>query len=329
MWGGTAPITDYEKQVPRFMSEYGFQSFPKLKSVAQFTGAADRDILSPVMRHHQRSSVGNPRLTDYLLRDYRQPKDFESFLYVSQMLQAEAIKLGAEHLRRSRPRTMGSLYWQLADCWGVASWTSIDYYGRWKALQYYAKRFYTDVLVSPHEQGDQLRCYVVADRTSPLAAQLEVRLTDFAGRVLFQQISPLQIEPLTSKSYFEIPRAKLLGHNDPRKVVLSCALRQADGTPLSTNTHYFARPKEMLLPKPAITATWGQLTDSTFQLKLQSKTLARHVQLLLPATDGFFGDNYFDLLPGETKQLTFQSQGAAALAQLRRQLKICSLVDAF
>ncbi|QIX60125.1 glycoside hydrolase family 2 protein [Hymenobacter sp. BT18] len=329
VWGGTAPISDYEKQLPRFMSEYGFQSFPELRSVKEFTVAADRDIMSPVMRLHQRSVVGNPRLKEYLLRDYKEPKDFESFLYVSQILQAHAIKLSAEHLRRNRPRTMGSMYWQLEDCWGVASWASIDYYGRWKALQYYAKRFYADVLVSPHEEGDQVRFYVVSDKTSAMPGQLEVRLLDFNGRTLFKQTQNLQIEPLTSKAYLDIPRTKLLGSQDPKKVVLSCELKQAGGPVLSTNTHYFALPKDMELPQPTIKATWKQSNDSTFRLTLQSKTLAREVHLMLTEKDGFFVDNYFDLLPGEKKELTFKSKGPITLAELRRQLAVRTLVDAF
>ncbi|NML67880.1 glycoside hydrolase family 2 protein [Hymenobacter sp. RP-2-7] len=328
VWGSTAPISDYEKQVPRFMSEYGFQSFPELKSVQQFTQPADLDIASPVMKEHQRSAVGNPRLTEYLLRDYRQPKDFASFLYVSQVLQAQAIKLSAEHLRRSRPRTMGSMYWQLDDCWGVASWSSIDYYGRWKALQYYAKRFYAPVLVSPHEEGDQVRVYVVSDRTSALGASLQVRLLDFAGKVLYQQAAPLQVEPLTSKAYLAIPKDKLLKGRDATKVVLSCALT-AGGATLSTNTHYFARPKDMALPKAGITATWRQATDSTYQVTLRNKTLAREVWLSLAQGDGFFDDNYFDLLPGETKTLTFKSEGAATLAELRQRLVVRTLAEAF
>jgi len=329
VWGGTAPIADYEKQVPRFMSEYGFQSFPELKSVQQFTAAGDRAILSPVMRQHQRSSVGNPRLKEYLLRDYKEPKDFESFLYVSQVLQAQAIKLSAEYPRRNRPRTMGSMYWQLDDCWGVASWSSIDYYGRWKALQYYAKRFYSDVLVSPHAEGDQVRIYVVSDQTSALPGKLQVRLLDFNGRAFFAQTTALQIEPLTSKAYVSIPRAKLLGKQNPRKVVLSCQVQQANGQVLSANNYYFAIPKALALPRPSIRADWQQTTDSTFQVTLQSPTLAREVNLTLTEKDGFFADNYFDLLPGEKKELTFKSRDSISLAELRRQLVVRSLVDAF
>jgi len=328
VWGGTAPISDYEKQTPRFMSEYGFQSFPELKSVQQFTVAADHDIASPVMKEHQRSAVGNPRLQEYLLRDYKEPKDFASFLYVSQVLQAQAIKLAAEHLRRNRPRTMGSMYWQLDDCWGVASWSSIDYYGRWKALQYYAKRFYAPVLVSPHEEGENVRIYVVSDQLTATPATLRVRLLDFSGKVLYKQSAALQVEPLTSKVYLDIPKTKLLKGRNLKQVVLNCAL-QAGGTTLSTNTHYFALPKEMALPKANITATWQPATDSTYQVTLKSKTLAREVWLSLAQGDGFFDDNFFDLLPGETKVLTFKSEGATSVAELRKQLVVRTLPDAF
>ena len=126
------------------MSEYGFQSFPELKTIRSFARWDDLALESPVMLSHQKNPRGNQLIREYMLRDYEQPKDFASFLYVSQVLQAEGIKVGAEALRRARPRTMGSLYWQLDDCWPVASWSSIDYFGRWKALHYYARRFYAD-----------------------------------------------------------------------------------------------------------------------------------------------------------------------------------------
>jgi len=127
------PFTDYEKHHWRFVSEYGFQSFPETRTVESFTIPEDRaNIFTPVMLAHQKNNEGNSIIHDYMLRDYSEPKDFASFLYASQVLQAEGIKIGAEHFRRSRPETMGSIFWQLNDCWPVASWSSIDYYGRWK-----------------------------------------------------------------------------------------------------------------------------------------------------------------------------------------------------
>ena len=160
VWHALAPIEMYTQQFPRFMSEYGFQSFPEMRTIRTFAQPGDMDIHSATMQDHQKNHGGNERILSYMLRWYPEPKDFPSFVYLSQVLQAEAIKVGAEHLRRQRPNTMGSLYWQLNDCWPVASWASIDYYGRWKALQYYARRFYDDVIVSPfrsRRQGGRLR----------------------------------------------------------------------------------------------------------------------------------------------------------------------------
>src|SRR5919206_2093841 len=179
VWHAAKPFAEYEKQHPRFMSEYGFQSFPQIETVNYYTVPSDHDIQSPVMLAHQKHPRGNQLIREYMLRDYPEPKDFESFLYVSQVLQAEGIKVGAEHLRRIRPRNMGSLYWQIDDCWPVASWSSIDYYGRWKALQYYARRFYNDLLVSPTMQNGYLKMFVVSDRPQAVPAKIRVTLMNF------------------------------------------------------------------------------------------------------------------------------------------------------
>ncbi len=116
-----------------FSSEYGFQSFPEMRTIRSFARPEDFDIRSATMQAHQKNTGGNERILSYMLREYREPKDFSSFVYLSQLLQAEVIKVGAEHLRRQMPRTMGSLYWQLNDCWPTASWSSIDYFGRLKS----------------------------------------------------------------------------------------------------------------------------------------------------------------------------------------------------
>src|SRR6202795_4208468 len=165
-----------------------------MRTVEAFTLAEDRTgILTPVMLAHQKNTSGNAKIHDYMLRDYSEPKDFASFLYASQVLQAEGIKIGAEHLRRNRPRIMGSIFWQLNDCWPVASWASIDYYGRWKALHYYARRFYDDVLVSPFLHDDKVDVYVVSDRLQPISGTIHMRLLDFSGQALLDQTKDIQI----------------------------------------------------------------------------------------------------------------------------------------
>ncbi|HWW75419.1 MAG TPA: glycoside hydrolase family 2 TIM barrel-domain containing protein, partial [Pyrinomonadaceae bacterium] len=253
VWHASKPFDYYERQHPRFMSEYGFQSFPNVETVNAYTLPSDHDIQSPVMLAHQKHPRGNQLIREYMLRDFPEPKDFESFLYASQVLQAEGIKVGAEHLRRIMPHNMGSLYWQLDDCWPVASWSSVDYFGRWKALQYYARRFYAPVLLSPHVEGDEVKLYIVSDenRMSHDYALLRVQLLDFEGRVLSETKETVNVSPLTSKVYRSIPVAQLLKGQDPSKVFLYCELLN-EGLPFASNTLFFRPFKELSLAAPNV-----------------------------------------------------------------------------
>ena len=327
VWHASKPFTEYEKQFPRFMSEYGFQSFPQLETVDTYTVPGDRDINSPVMMAHQRHPRGNELIREYMLREYPEPKDFESFLYVSQVLQAEGIKIGAEHLRRIMPHNMGSLFWQINDCWPVASWSSIDYTGRWKALQYYARRFYSNILVSPHEENGNLNVHVVSDRVRPVSAQLNMSLIDFEGNKLWNEQIDIEIRPLESKSYFTIPVDKLLGGKDTKRVVLFVEVL-VNGQRVSSNEHFFQPYKNLSLPTPQI-QTDIMTTRNGFKVTLLSRTFARAVYLSLPNYEGFFEDNYFDLMPGQKVEIDFGTQAAIRLADFRANLKIRTLPDAF
>jgi beta-mannosidase len=327
VWHASAPFTDYEKQFPRFMSEYGFQSFPQLETVATYTEPADRDVNSRVMMAHQRHPRGNQLIREYMLREYPEPKDFESFLYVSQVLQAEGIKVGAEHLRRIRPHNMGSLFWQIDDCWPVASWSSIDYTGRWKALQYYARRFYSDILISPHEENGQINFYVVSDRLQPTAAQLKMSLLDFEGHTLWNQQREIQVAALDSKSYFSIPVDELLARRDARTVFLLTEL-MVSGRTVSSNEHFFQPFKNLLLPRPQISMS-AIRTQRGFRITLSSDKLARAVYLSSPNYAGFFVDNYFDLVPGRKVEVEFRARAPVNLADFQKRLILRSLADAF
>ncbi|HMJ24286.1 MAG TPA: glycoside hydrolase family 2 TIM barrel-domain containing protein, partial [Pyrinomonadaceae bacterium] len=286
VWHAAAPFTDYEKQFPRFMSEYGFQSFPQLETVSTYTAPADRDIKSPVMMAHQRHPRGNQLIREYMLREYAEPKDFESFLYVSQVLQAEGIKIGAEHLRRIRPHNMGSLFWQIDDCWPVASWSSIDYTGRWKALQYYARRFYHDVLLSPRAENGSLNFYIVSDRRESTAAQLKMSLLDFEGHTLWSQQQDIEVAAHNSKSYWAIPIQQLLAGKDPKSVFVFAELL-VGGKPVSASEYFFQPYKNLLLPRPEISAE-AVRTRAGFRIILSTDKLARAVYLSAPDSRGFF-----------------------------------------
>ena len=328
VWHGRVPFSTYETHHPRFVTEYGFQSFPEMRTIEAFTQPEDRkSIFTPVMLAHQKNNEGNSIIHDYLLRDYPEPKDFASFLYVSQVLQAEGIKIGAEHFRRSMPETMGSIFWQLNDCWPVASWSSIDYYGRWKALQYYARRFYAPVLVSPHVEDGSVKVYVVSDKTVAQPATLDVRLMDFDGKVLLEEKHDVSIDPLASKVYLDWPLAKLAqsGGADTSRVFVVAEL-MSGGTQISRNLTYLAPTKEVHL-KPAHLNVETAGGNGNYKIRVTSPVLARDVYLSFGDLDAKVSDNYFDLLPGETREISVSS--AADLDALKAQLHVISLTDAF
>jgi beta-mannosidase len=328
VWHGRVPFSTYESHHSRFVTEYGFQSFPEMKTIEAFTQPEDRTgIFTPVMLAHQKNDEGNSIIHDYLLKDYPEPKDFTSFLYVSQVLQAEGIKIGAEHFRRSRPETMGSIFWQLNDCWPVASWSSIDYYGRWKALQYYARRFYAPILVSPHVEDGSVKVYIVSDKTEARAATLRTRLMNFDGKVLLEESHAVQVAPLTSKVYLDWPLKKLTdaGAADTSRVFVVADLN-AGGAEISRNLIYLAPVKEIHL-KPAALKVETAGASESYKVRITSPVLARSVYLSFGNLDVTVSDNYFDLLPGETAEITATS--AVSLDALKAQLKVISLTDAF
>ena len=326
VWHAQAPAEDYTKQFPRFMSEYGFQSFPEMRTIETFAKPADFDIHSTVMQAHQKNKGGNERILTYMLREYWQPKDFASFVYLSQVQQAEIIKIGAEHLRRQRPRTMGSLYWQLNDCWPVASWSSIDYYGRWKALHYYARRFYDDVLISPFLHDDKVDVYVVSDKLQPLSGTIHTRLLDFSGTVLLDQNKDIQIPAQSNEIYFTVDKAALAAKADLRKSFLVFDLEVA-GKRVSRNLVFFDVTHNLeLSPKPKIETTISK-TGEDYTVTLQSSQLARSVYLSFGDLNVQASDNYFDLLPSQPATIRLKSP--ASLNQLQAALRVTSLMDAF
>jgi beta-mannosidase len=326
VWHAQAPASDYTLQFPRFMTEYGFQSFPEMRTIETFAKPEDFDIRSTVMQAHQKNKGGNERILTYMLREYRQPKDFASYVYLSQVQQAEIIKIGAEHLRRQRPRTMGSLYWQLNDCWPVASWASIDYYGRWKALHYYARRFYDDVLVSPFLHDDKIDVYVVSDKLQALSATIHMRLLDFSGHSLFEQTKEIQAPAQSSAIYFTVDKTALTAKGDPNRTFLVFDL-EVGGERVSRNLVFFEVTHDLELPvAPKIDATINKAGEG-YDVTLQSTQLARGVYLSFGDLNSDISDNYFDLLPGEP--ITLRVKSDATPEQIRQAMKVVSLTEAF
>lgn len=328
VWHGAEPFAAYLQQTPRFMSEYGFQSFPQLKTIKQFALPEDYDLASPVMVTHQKHGRGNELIRTYTLREFLEPKDFASFLYVSQIVQAEGLKLGTEHLRRLRPRCMGALYWQIDDCWPVASWSSIDYYGRWKALHYFARRFFSPILVSPHHDSTKVEVYIVSDERAPEAATLHLSLIEFNGKVLRQEERPVWVRALSSTNYFSFNKNEWLPAGEEQRAFLLAELRAANGEVLSANTLLFKPVKELRLPSSQISKQ-VTATANGFQITLAADQFASHVFLTADEHEGFFTDNYFHLVPGRPVTVEFQTEGKIALADFERSLQVKSLTDAF
>jgi len=326
VWAGSAPIEDYLKTTPRFQSEYGLQSFPVMATIQTFATPADLSVDSPVMRAHQKfdDGNGNQRLLFYIRKYYGEPKNFASFVYLSQVMQAEGIELAADHLRSARPRSMGSLYWQLNDAWPAASWSSIDYFGRWKALQFHARRFYAPLRVAPIRRDGRTDVFVISDRAVPLDAQLRTRVMGMDGQLLHERLDQVHVPALTSTRAAELTDAALLQDANPHRSFVVFELVE-QGKPVSRDLLYFEPALTLQLPDPGLHA---ELRDSGhgIVLSMHAERLAREVWIDFDSLDAQVSDNAFDLLPGERVEL--QIAGTAGMASLGDAMHVRSLFDA-
>jgi len=247
---------------------------------------------------------------------------------MSQVLQAEGIARGTEHLRRIMPHNMGALYWQINDCWPVASWSSIDYFGRWKALQYYAKRFYKDLLISPTEEDGTLKVYVVSDRVKPVAATIMVWIINTDNVMNGTYTEKVEIAPLSSRSYLEIKLSELPKEFDKKHSIAHCELI-LDREPYATQDFFFAPFKEMKFSKPSITPVITAKGRGRFSIQLKWDKFAKAVYLSVPDHDGVFSDNYFNLSIYRDKIVEYRSRVPMSLEEFRKRLQIRSVFDAF
>lgn len=325
VWWGKARFETYATHIPRFMSEYGFQSFPGIASIRKYALPKDYDIFSEVMKSHQRSSIGNGTIKYYMLKEYKKPKDFESFLYVNQVLQAEGIKFGLEGHRRAMPFNMGSLYWQINDCWPVASWSSTDYYQNWKALQYYVKKGFAQVLVSPYIDGVKLRVGIVNDRLEKVNAQLKLKLMDFEGEVIWEDASLVEIPANSSDVYYDVNHNEFLYGHDSRNLVFTAELIENNKV-LSKNSYYFRPFKELKIKAPKVEYVISK-AEAGFDIKLKTDKLAKNIYLQIGDEKGFFSDNYFDLMPGENAIINLKTN--ISEEKLNKVLTLRTLDDAF
>jgi len=331
VWHGRKPFEWYRTCEHRFNSEFGFQSFPEPKTVNGFTRKEDRNITSRVMEHHQRSGIGNTAIMQYMLDWFKLPLGFDNTLWTSQILQGMAIKYACEHWRRSMPRGMGTLYWQLNDCWPVASWASIDYHGRWKALHYMAKEFFAPVLVSGLEDQEKgtVEIHVTSDRLKALDAVVSWRVTDAAGKPLLSGNKKFRTPVNGNRRVETLKLNSLIDEQTANDLIIWLELK-TKGEPRQRNMVLFARPKHLeLSEKPGITTQLEKLPNGSFRLELNTKRPALWTWIELKGLDAELSSNFFHLRPGAGETITLQPERELSLTQLRQKLVVKSLVDTY
>ncbi len=304
VWHGEEDFEEFRNRVPRFMSEFGFQSFPLLQSVKKFTVEEDWDITSEVMTTHQKHPRGNGLIKKYMLKDFPEPNTFEQFLYQSQVLQADGMKVGLEAHRAAKPFCMGTLYWQINDCWPVASWSSIDYYGRWKALHYQAKRSFSRDLLVIAQDKDEVTIKAITDGLNNLKATLTIQVYNFSGENIIQSSKEIELVKNNSVEVFRVRESNLIRKHVPGAVYLLATL-YGPGVETYETIYYFRKPNELSLTKPTINFQLKEVEDKLF-VELQSDSLVKSLYVYSESLEGNFSDNFFDLLPNKKKIISIE-----------------------
>ncbi len=359
VWHGAEPFDAYYDHHVRFESEYGFQSFPEYESILKYAPyEVDHNIYSDAMMIHQKAGTyANHRIEEYMKRDYRMPSDFKTFVYVGQVMQGDGVKMGMEAFRRDRPYCMGSLVWQLNDCWPVASWSSRDYYGRWKALHYFTKYAYDDILVAPRvydpnaakpdpnrqvaalpsasnsttrhidqkrSDNQVLEIKLVSDRLKKAKGTFTLTTMTLDGRTVYTEKSALTMPANTAILVMTRDVNDILGGEKPENVIFHMTYTTGDKT--YSNIAYAARQKDMNYTRPNITTSVVPAGDG-YDVTLTTDIFARGVFMAIKGIDNFFADNYFDMLPGT--QRTIHVRSTKPLDQFKSELEVVTLGDIY
>jgi beta-mannosidase len=343
VWHARKSVRAYEQKQFRFYSEFGMQSYCSVHTALQFASPGQMNVFGPTMENHQKNPAGNLIVFDYISRLFRFPKDHSSLVYISQLNQALCMKTAVEHFRRSMPRTMGALYWQLNDCWPVASWSSIEYGGRWKALHFHAKRFFSPVLVSARVNGDEaagignrlhstisdVDLYTVAETLDPLEAVLTWTLYAQGNKIIFRGNEKVRLrygESLLRKSFDFSKQIERFGR---RNLILRASIEK-NGAVLSENTVLFTAPKYIEFKRSAIAVAITELTNNHFELEFTAKHFHYQVCFDIKNTAFRASDNFFDLFPSIPHKVRIEIQGKPiSKDRLLKNISVISLVDSY
>ena len=306
-WHGRKPFESFDTDVPRFMSEYGFQAFPEMKTIRTFAEEKDFELESPVMNAHQKADIGNALIKQTMGLYYKVPEKFEDLVYVGLVLQGQGMRHGIEAHRRNRPYCMGSLFWQLNDSWPVVSWSGIDYYGNWKALMYQSKRAFAPILINAIKEGDDVCVYLVSDELQDRDdVRLDVELMDFDGKAHGKWTQSGMLAANSSVLFMKKRAGELQGKLSAATSLLHFTLKAKNGATLADDVFYFAYPKDQKLPEANIETSVRRRSDA-IEMTLKTDKQARDIFVEVPVQGVRFTDNFFDLLPGQRKKITITS----------------------
>ena len=320
VWHGSRPFTAYREHNFRFCSEYGFESFPSMKTIRGFCPPEDMNCFSRVMENHQKCIGGNGKILRYLADTYLYPHTFENLVYASQLLQADAIKYGVEHFRRQRGWCMGSIYWQFNDCWPVASWSSVDSFGRYKALHYAARKFYAPVAMGLFLEGDRLTVNLSNETMKPFRGHVRLAMCRADMRALDEVSVDVEAGALSSHDVFTYAvRAE-----DIYDTYLYADLYDDRGAFLMRQVELLVPPKHFNWKKPAISASFTD-TEGGVEIELRSDVFAKGVFVDFRDFDCVLSDNFLSLTNGEPYRITARTDRSAR--ELENNLLVKSVYD--
>jgi beta-mannosidase len=324
VWHEGKPFSAYFNVTPRFCSEFGYQSFPSVRTIRTYAKEEDFNVTSPIMEHHQRSPRGNSAITEMFTRYFRVPEGFENFVYLSQVQQALAIKTAVEYWRSLRPLCMGTLYWQLNDNWPVCSWSSVEYDGSWKLLHYAARRFFAPVLLYAWHKDGKVEAGVVNDLPSEARCRTTLRVVDFSGRVLRKEQRDVRV-PAGSVRRLKTWAAQELV-SSPEAAFLHLELNQDGKT--SFNELFLTEPKKAPLGTTNV-GVEAAGTEGGFSVRLTADAPAFYAALDAGGIAGEFSDNCMTLMPGAPRTVRFSPREKVTIDRFRRGLSVRHLRDTY
>lgn len=331
VWHGQKPFSELRNHFFRFCSEFGFQSFPCKKTVDTFTEKQDWNIFSKVMESHQKNDSANGKILYYVSEQFLYPKDFESMLYVSQILQGLAVKTGVEHWRNHRGRCMGALYWQINDNWPAPSWSSIDYFGRWKALHYMAKKFYAPLNGTIERKGYQINVYLQNESLKNQSAEVTLTLKTFNFQEIQKRKLIMNVKELSSLRVLSCDYESLVKERE-HKVFLECKVLFSEGYKV-VQTELFTYYKYLQLQKPIYNLEVSG-TKEKYLIKVKTNTFTPFLEIDFQGMDGILSDNYFDITGEEGNEVFIEgkniwNEDCVGIQQLKEKIIIRSLYDTY